>query len=489
MTDLLQLVDGEWRQGSGPLLVSTSPVDESELARGHAAGSEDVADAVRAAKNATAAWRKTSFEERRALVERFAAIAAERKEEMASLISQEAGKAKWDALTEAGAIAGKAGLALSSYDERTPTREKEQGALKLRITHKPHGVMVVIGPFNFPGHLPNGQIIPSLVAGNTVVFKPSEQTPAVGTLMARWWKEAGAPAGVINVVHGDRQVAEGLIKSPGIAGVLFTGGINAGRAIHETMAGRPEVIVALELGGNNPIVAWDIENVDDAAQIVIRSAYITTGQRCTCARRLIVEDGPNGQKLIDAVQALIPRLRVGPPEAEPEPFMGPLVSATSAERALSAQAKLIEDGAKPLTEMAQADAGAAYVTPGLLDVTDMPNDPDEEIFAPLLKVIRVKSFDEAIERANDTQFGLAASLLSDSEELWQRFDAEIVAGIVNWNRQTTGASGSMPFGGPGLSGNHRPAGSYAADFCAWPMASMLAEGPLADDQPVKGLNE
>ncbi|MEM6912777.1 MAG: succinylglutamate-semialdehyde dehydrogenase [Pseudomonadota bacterium] len=489
MTDLLQLIGGQWRQGSGPLLVSTAPADNTDIARGHAAGSQDVADAVRAATKAAPSWRRTSFEERKALVERFAAIAADRKEDMASLISKETGKAKWDALTEAGAIAGKAGLALRSYDERTPTQEQEQGRLTLRLTHKPHGVMVVIGPFNFPGHLPNGQIIPSLLAGNTVVFKPSEQTPAVGALMAQWWKEAGIPDGVLNMVHGDRQIAEGLIKSPGIAGVLFTGGIQAGRAIHALMAGRPDVIVALELGGNNPIVAWDVANIDDAAQIIIRSAYITTGQRCTCARRLIIEDGPEGQKLIDAVQALIPRLRVGPPEAEPEPFMGPLVSAASAERALNAQQQLIDDGAHPLTPMAQAEAGAAFVTPGLLDVTDMTNDPDEEVFAPLLKVIRVKTFDEAIETANDTQFGLAASLLSDSEELWQRFDAEINAGIVNWNRQTTGASGSLPFGGPGLSGNHRPAGSYAADFCAWPMASMLASGPLADDQPVKGLKE
>ncbi|MEM7739725.1 MAG: succinylglutamate-semialdehyde dehydrogenase [Pseudomonadota bacterium] len=489
MTDLLQLIGGQWRQGSGPLLVSTSPADDTDIARGHAAGSQDVADAVRAATKAAPSWRRTSFEERKALVERFAAIAADRKEDMASLISKETGKATWDALTEAGAIAGKAGLALRSYDERTPTQEQEQGRLTLRLTHKPHGVMVVIGPFNFPGHLPNGQIIPSLLAGNTVVFKPSEQTPAVGALMAQWWKEAGIPDGVLNMVHGDRQIAEGLIKSPGIAGVLFTGGIQAGRAIHALMAGRPDVIVALELGGNNPIVAWDVANVDDAAQIIIRSAYITTGQRCTCARRLIIEDSPEGQKLIDAVQALIPRLRVGPPEAEPEPFMGPLISAASAERALNAQQHLIDDGAHPLTLMAQAEAGAAFVTPGLLDVTDMSNDPDEEVFAPLLKVIRVKTFDDAIETANDTQFGLAASLLSDSEELWQRFDTEIIAGIVNWNRQTTGASGSLPFGGPGLSGNHRPAGSYAADFCAWPMASMLASGPLADDQPVKGLKE
>lgn len=487
MKALENLIGPNWTEGEAQPLSSFSPAGGDTIAQGPMASPAQAVAAVEAAHGAFQSWRRTSYDDRKAIIERFAAIALERKADMARLIAQETGKALWDATTEAGGVAGKAKLAIAGYEDRTPTEEKDQGALTLRIAHKPHGVMIVIGPFNFPGHLPNGQIIPSLLAGNTVVFKPSEQTPAVGQLMAEWWREAGLPDGCLNLVHGAREVAEALIGDTRIAGVLFTGGIQAGGAIHKQLAGRPDVILALELGGNNPLIAWDVANAEDAAQIIVRSAYITTGQRCTCARRLIVQEGEAGDRIVQAVANLIPRLSIGDPLADESPFMGPLVSAESARRALLAQDGLIAGGAKPITAMAAHEAGDAYVSPGLLDVTDMEADPDEEIFAPLLKVIRVKTFDEALDRANDTRFGLAAALLSDDKALWDQFAEEIRAGIVNWNRQTTGASGAMPFGGPGLSGNHRPAGSYAADFCAWPMASMMAEGPLADDQAVPGL--
>ncbi|GGY53313.1 succinylglutamate-semialdehyde dehydrogenase [Parvularcula lutaonensis] len=487
MIELKNWIGGAWTEGTGPRLESVNPANGEIIAAGSMAGTDQAAEAAEAAAQAFGGWRRKSYDERKAVIERFAEIAAERKDEMARLIAQETGKALWDATTEAGGIAGKAALAVASYEERTPTREKDNGQLKLRIAHKPHGVMVVIGPFNFPGHLPNGQIIPSLLAGNTVVFKPSEQTPAVGQKMCEWWEEAGLPAGCLNLVHGDREVAQALIGHEKTAGVLFTGGLPAGRAIHQQLAGRPDVMLALELGGNNPLIVWDVANADDAAQIIARSAYITSGQRCTCARRLIVKEGEEGDRIIKAVADLIPQLSVGDPLAEDQPFMGPLISKESAENALKAQEALIADGAEPIVKMERSPAGPAYVTPGLIDVTAMGDkDPDEEVFAPLLKVIRVKTFDEALDEANDTRFGLAAALLSDDESLWERFAGEIRAGIVNWNRQTTGASGAMPFGGPGLSGNHRPAGSYAADFAAWPMASMMSEGPLKDDQAVPG---
>ena len=414
---LQQWIDGAWIAGAESGLTSTAPADGEVIGKGHMASTDQAREAMTVAANHFDAWRKTPYEERKAIVERFAEIAKARKDLMALLIAKETGKALWDATTEAGAVGGKAGLAIASYEQRTPTEAKAQGDVTLRIAHKPHGVMVVIGPFNFPAHLPNGQITPSLLAGNTVVFKPSEQTPAVGQLMMEWWKEAGLPDGVLNMVHGAREVAEALITHDATAGVLFTGGIQAGRAIHETLAGRPDVLVALELGGNNPIIAWDIANAEDAARIIMRSAYITSGQRCTCARRLIIEDGPEGDKILDAVKSYIPKLTVDAPTAEPAPFMGPLVSAESASRALAAQATLIADGAEPLIPMTQLDLGDAYVSPGLLDVTTMSKDPDEEVFAPLLKVIRVKSFDEALDKANDTRFGLAASLLSDSTDL------------------------------------------------------------------------
>jgi succinylglutamic semialdehyde dehydrogenase len=207
---------------------------------------------------------------------------------MAAVISRATGKPVWDAATEAAAMVGKAELSVKAYNERTPTKEAAAGAFTARISHHPHGVMAVLGPFNFPGHLPNGHIMPALIAGNTVIFKPSEQTPEVAEFTLRLWEEAGIPAGVINLLQGARAPAEQLVAHDGVDGVLFTGGVPAGRAIHRALGGKLEKIVALELGGNNPLVVWDAADLESTAKLIVKSAYITSGQRCTCARRLIV---------------------------------------------------------------------------------------------------------------------------------------------------------------------------------------------------------
>lgn len=480
-------VNGAWADGDGAPMTSREPASGETMWSGNAASPAQADVAMAAAHGAFDAWAALSVEERVTACQRYTDIAAERKDEMARTIARETGKPLWDAATEAGAVAGKLKLALAAYEERTPTTEKETPAATLRIAHRPHGVMVVIGPFNFPAHLPNGHIIPALIAGNTVVFKPSEQTPATAELMVSWWHEAGLPAGVINMVQGGREVAEALVADDRTAGVLFTGGVPAGTAIHSALAGRPDVILALELGGNNPLIAWNVADAEAAARVAIRSAYITSGQRCTCARRLIVQEGEEGDRVVQAIADLIPRLRVGDPLSDDEPFMGPLIDAKAAKAVLAAQEQKIEAGAKAVVAC-EPGPGDAYVTPGILDVTNGGGE-DREVFGPLLQVTRVASFDDAIEAANDTKFGLAAGLLSDDEALWDTFKARIRAGIVNWNRQTTGASGAAPFGGPGLSGNHRPAGYYAADYCAWPVASMLEKGPLKDDEgTLKGLD-
>ncbi|MEM9233108.1 MAG: succinylglutamate-semialdehyde dehydrogenase [Pseudomonadota bacterium] len=482
MTGSLYIAN-EWMKGEGTEFTSLNPATGETLWAGSFAAEEQVSAAIDAAAEAFPAWQRLSVEERYQLIERYSAIAAERKEEMGRLISAETGKALWDAMTEAGAIAGKGAVSLAAYHDRTPT--KDEGAT--RLTHRAHGVMAVIGPFNFPGHLPNGHIIPALIAGNTIVLKPSEITPAVAELMVSWWHEAGLPKGVVNLVHGGAKEANQLITDPQTAAIAFTGGIRAGKAIHQALGGHPEKILALELGGNNPLVAWDVSDAESAATIIARSAYITSGQRCTCTRRLIVEDGPKGQAVIDAVAALIPKLRVDHPDTEPEPFMGPLVHDRAAQAVIDAQHDMVAHGAEEIVRAEHLDLGAAFVSPGLIDTTHWTARADEEVFGPLLQVIRVANFDAAITTANDTRFGLAAGLLSDDEGLWDRFAKDIRAGIVNWNRQTTGASGKAPFGGPGLSGNHRPAGYYAADYCAWPMASMVQEGRLKDEMETKGL--
>ena len=480
-------IGGRWVRGQGASFASIAPADGAEVWRGHEAAPSDVDTAVTAARSAFPAWRRMPLDERIAHVRAFAKLVEARKADMAAVISSATGKPLWDAATEAAAMMGKAELSIRAYAERTPTKEASAGAFTARISHHPHGVMAVLGPFNFPGHLPNGHIMPALIAGNTVIFKPSEQTPEVAEFTIRLWEKSGIPPGVINLLQGARGPAEALVAHDGVDGILFTGGVPAGRAIHRALAGRPEKIVALELGGNNPLVVWDASDLDAAARIIIKSAYITSGQRCTCARRLIVRSGAHGDAAIAALTHAIDRIVVGQPDAVSQPFIGPLISEKAADAVIAAQAEWLGAGGIALRETRRLSLGPAFLSPGLIDVTAINNRKDEEIFGPLLQVIRVPDFDAALEEANRTKFGLAAGLISDDEQLFERFEAEVRAGVLNWNRQTTGASGAAPFGGVGQSGNHRPAGYYAADYSAWPMASLIAPGPVKDDEAITGL--
>ena len=480
-------IDGAWRVGGGETFVSTAPANLKVLWAGNMASTQDTNDAIDAAVRAGGTWRLLTIEQRLDVIQRFTELLKENKQDLTAAIAHETGKPLWDAATEAGAMAGKAAVSLTAYNERTGTSEKDLSGTTLRIAHRPHGVIAVIGPFNFPGHLPNGHIIPALIAGNTIVFKPSELTPLVAEKTLLLWEQAGLPKGVINLVHGGREIAEHLIDHKDIKGILFTGGIHAGRAIHKRLGGHPDKILALELGGNNPLIVWDVKDKDAAAHIILRSVYITSGQRCTCSKRLIIPEGKEGDATLAALQAVLDQVIVDAPDAQPEPFMGPLVSDKAAAGVLAAQTKLREEGGVSLRDCTTLNNGAAFLSPGIIDVTAIKNRRDEEIFGPLLQVIRVKDFDQAIDVANDTEFGLAAGLISDQHQYWDRFSVEIDAGIVNWNRQTTGASGAAPFGGPGLSGNHRPAGFYSADYCAWPMASLIASGEVTDGGATPGL--
>ncbi len=480
-------IGGRWLKGSGAEFSSIAPADGARIWKGAEANAADVEAAVAAARGAFPAWRRRPIGERITLVRAFAKLVEARKAEMAAIISRSTGKPLWDAATEAAAMVGKAELSVKAYSERTPTKEAPAGAFIARISHHPHGVMAVLGPFNFPGHLPNGHIMPALIAGNTIVFKPSEQTPEVAEFTVRLWQEAGIAPGVVNLVQGARTPAEMLVAHEDVDGVLFTGGVPAGRSIHRALAGRPEKIVALELGGNSPLVVWDAGDLDAAAKLIVKSAYITSGQRCTCSRRLIVKAGPDGDAVIAALQRLLDRLVVGLPDAQPQPFIGPVISAHAAQAVLAAQADWLRAGGVAIREARLLDIGQAFVSPGLIDVTAVTARRDEEVFGPLLQVIRVKDFDAALEEANNTRFGLAAGLISDDPKLFEQFEAEVRAGVLNWNRQTTGASGAAPFGGVGQSGNHRAAGYYAADYSAWPMASLIAPGAVKDDEPITGL--
>lgn len=451
---------------------STNPITGETVWYGEAASAETVNAAVGKARDAFHSFSLTPLSERVAMMERWGEAITARKEEIARAISDEIGKPMWEARTEAGAMAAKVGHSVRAQAERAGDSRSDA----MSLHHRPHGVMAVFGPFNFPGHLPNGHIVPSLLAGNTVVFKPSELAPSIGDIFADIGKAAGLPDGVLNIVQGARDTGAALLDAD-IDGLLFTGSAATGTYFHKHFAGRPNVILALEMGGNNPLIIHDAADIEAAADIATVSAFVSAGQRCSCARRLILPTGSFGDAVLERIQARIATMRIGAPDEDV--FIGSVVSEDAAKAAIDFEAALAETGGRPLVAL---DRDGAYLRPGLMDVTQA-NAPDEEIFAPFLQVYRVDGIDQQIKRANETRFGLAAGLVSDDPELWNHVRPRLRAGIVNWNKPTTGAASSMPFGGPGLSGNFRPGAYYAADYCAWPQASQITDTPISPTLP------
>ena len=453
-------------------LVSTNPATGEEVWSGKVG---DAAAEVASARAAWPEWAAHSVAYRVEAVRRFANVVRRKEAELAELISKETGKPFWEARTEVGAVVNKVEISIDAYAERTPQRKLEAAlGNKIAVRHKPHGVLAVLGPYNFPAHLPNGHIVPALIAGNAVVFKPSEKTPAVGEFLVHCFHEAKIPEGVVRLLIGGPDQGRALAAEPGIDGLLFTGSARAGQSLHRQFAETPQKILALELGGNNPLVVWHAKDIEAAAVIVVQSAYLSAGQRCTAARRLVVEEG-HEQELLAIIQKLLDRMIVAEPFADPAPFMGPVIDLAAADQVQEQWVNLMMKGGKPLRRLERPVADLPFLTPGLIDVTDIRDRPDEEIFGPVLQVVRVPDFNAAIEEANNTRFGLAASLVGGSPELYDKFWANVRAGVINRNKPTNGAPSNAPFGGVGLSGNHRPSAFYAADYCAYPVTSSEAD--------------
>jgi len=487
MTDGKLYLNGAWTEGAGDGFASFDPATEARVWRGNQASGAQVGAAVEAARAAFPDWADRPRAERVAAMKRYQGALKARTPAFAEAISRETGKALWETTAELGSMAGKVDISIRAYDERTGERTADTAFGTASLRHRPHGVAAVLGPFNFPGHLPNGHIVPALLAGDTVVFKPSEETPHTGQLMAECLEAADLPAGVFNLVQGGRDVGAALLDQK-IDALMFTGSGAAGAHFRRKFADNPHVILALELGGNNPLVVWDAADAEAVAGIVVQSAFVTTGQRCSCARRLILPEGAAGDAVIEAVGALMDRLIVGRWDSDPEPYMGPLISARAGEMVRGRAGEWVDAGAKILKPFGRVDLelSEAFVLPGMIDTTGV-DVPDEEIFGPILSVRRVGSFDAALHEANATRYGLSAGLVSDDPANWDRFIRRIRAGVVNFNRPTTGAAGDMPFGGLGDSGNHRPSAWYAADYCAYPVASFEASAVKNIEGEIRGL--
>ena len=449
-------------------LVSTDPCTGEAIWTGPVGG---VAAAVARARAAASGWARRPLAERIAIVRAFKAAVEADADAFAQMIARETGKPLWETRTEVASVAAKVEISITAQAERAGEKAAEAAGVRQMLRHKPHGVLAVLGPYNFPAHLPNGHIVPALLAGNVIVFKPSEQTPAVADFMAGLWARAGLPEGVLNLVHGGGDVGR-VLAAEEIDGLLFTGSAHVGAALARQFAETPHRILALEMGGNNPLVAWDLTDIDAAAATVVQSAFLSAGQRCTNARRLIV--GPGSDALVEAVLALADRLIVGAPFDEPQPFMGPVISNAAADGLERGWAQLQAAGGRVMRPLVRARADRPLLSPAIIDMTGHAP-PDDELFGPVLQIVRVPDWDAAIAAANATRFGLAAGLIGGDAARFDDFWARSRAGIVNWNRPTNGASSAAPFGGIGASGNHRPSAYYAADYCAFPVATLAAD--------------
>jgi succinylglutamic semialdehyde dehydrogenase len=493
------LVGGIWHPIAGSAVVSRSPDDPERVVFSCAAVPEHVDAAVAAARKALPAWSAMGREARFAVLRTYAEMAKAHAGKMAELLCDEVGKVMWECKAEAGLLATKVDITLDPAPEGGMRRVTDfnlgiSATRTGRCHFKPHGVMAVLGPFNFPAHLPNGHIIPALAMGNTVVFKPSDKAPGVGQLLAELFdaalKQHGAPAGVVNLVQGGAEVAGKLAGHADVDAVAFTGSWAVGKRILQANLEYPGRIIALELGGNNPAVVMPDADLKLAAIEIARSAFNTTGQRCTCTRRAIVHEKVAG-KLIPLIAKIASNLIVGRPRSKHPVFMGPIVSDAQKRGVLQFQQRAVAAGAEVLVEstgLELPDGGPKghYLTPGMLKVERFVIDADpgvqsgkamhpgcdEEVFGPLLRVSTTDSLDDAIAQANATRYGLAAAIFTADAAAAARFTAEVRAGCINTNAGTAGASSKLPFGGLGLSGNHRPAGSFALDYCAYPVASM-----------------
>lgn len=457
-------------------LTSTEPATGALLWQGTAS---DVEAEVARVQAAWPNWAAKPISYRIETLRRFVNVVRANEDALADLIARETGKPLWDARTEVTAVMNKVDISVSAYSERTGQQRLEAAmGARQSVRHKPHGVMAVLGPYNFPAHLPNGHIVPALLAGNGVLFKPSEKTPAVGEMLVRFFHEAGVPEDALRLVLGGPDEGKALAAHPQVDGILFTGSAPTGIAINRQFAADPGKILALEMGGNNPVIVWDTGDIASAAALVVQSAFLSSGQRCTAARRLIVKE-ELADLLVGEVKKIADRLIVDHPHADPAPFMGPVIDDHAADQLTESFLYLMSHGGRPIKHLVRTVADRPFLSPAIIDVTGMAERPDVELFGPILQVIRVPDFPAAIAEANNTRYGLSASLIGGSPEQYNQFWSNIRAGIVNWNRPTNGASSSAPFGGVGISGNHRPSAYYAADYCAYPVASSEIEQPRA----------
>lgn len=464
--------NGEWHIGHGDKFYSYSPIDSSVIWEGYGSSTADMDECLKTALVVKEQWENTPIEKRYEYVRKFAALVKEKIDDIAKLISEEVGKPFWEAKTEANALVGKVEPTIDAYEYRNKEllRPMANGAVS-RTTFKPLGIIATISPYNFPAHMANGHIIAALVCGNCVIWKPSEKCPMVAEKVMEIWNEVGLPNGVINMFQGDGAVGEYFCKNEHVNGIFFTGSYPIGDKIRRMCD--TTKMCALEMGGDSPLIVWDVKDIKAAVIGTIQSSFITAGQRCSSARRIIVKNDSDGNEYVKRLTEYVQGIQVGKPFDEPQPYIGPMRDKKLANAVFEYQDELLGLGARSLIKCERSALGECFVTPGLIDVTPIKGKyKNKEVVGPFIRIYMADSFDEAIEEANNTEYGLAAGIFTDDENLYKEVYKRVKAGLINWNQQLTGASGMAPFGGIKNSGNYRPSGYFAVDYCVYAVAAI-----------------
>jgi len=460
-----QLIAGEWRVGTAAI-DNVNPSDTNDIIGEYALGTaNDVIAAVEAARSAGKEWARSTTQVRSDILYQISSELLARKEELGELLSREEGKLRAEGIGEviraSQIFRFFAGEAVRAGGERLPS---VRPGIDVEITREPVGVVGMITPWNFPFAIPAWKIAPALAFGNTVVFKPSELTPASAVALAEIIQRSGVPAGVFNLVMGEGSVVGQAIVDNADA-VTFTGSIASGRKIVKGAASRM-IRVQAEMGGKNPLVVLDDADLDLAVNCALDGSYFQTGQRCTASSRLIVTEGIH-DRFVKQLSERLEKLNVGH-ALKPTSQVGPVVS----QRQLDQDLKYIDigesEGARKAVsgQRLNRETPGYYLSPTLFtETTNKMRINREEIFGPVASVIRVKSFEEALDTANDTDFGLSAGIVTTSQKHARQFQAGIQSGLTMVNLPTAGLDYHVPFGGrKGSSYGPREQGRYAAEF-------------------------
>jgi aldehyde dehydrogenase (NAD+) len=467
-------VGGAWVDAAGgETFESIVPATGDAIGEFPRSTAEDVDRAVAAAKEAYDDWRLTPAPKRAEVLYRFANLLVEHKDDLADLMSREMGKVTLEAAGDVQEAIDMtlymAGEGRRMFGQTTPSELPNKFQMSVRM---PIGVVGVITPWNFPIAIPSWKIAPALVCGNTVVFKPAEDTPLLGERFVELLEEAGLPAGVVNVVHGfGEEVGEAIVKHADVPVITFTGSRETGVRVTHAAADRLK-LVHLELGGKNAIVVMDDADLDLAVDGIVWSAFGTSGQRCTAASRIVVHE-----KVYDELQsrlvAAAERMRLGP-GWEPDTDLGPVINRASIEK-IHAYTEIGKDEGATLLTGGEVATGNGlekgfYYRPTIFgDVDPGMRIAQEEIFGPTTALIKVKDFDEAMRAVNGVEYGLSSAIFTQDVNRAFRAMRDLNTGITYVNAGTTGAEVHLPFGGTKDTGNgHREAGQAALDvFTEW----------------------